>query len=119
MTAQDAAPTNARTDPPPSPRSWKFLTNHGHVLLGVALDPDVLVQDLARTVGITTRATMLILKDLEDAGYVHRERVGRRTHYTVHRHQPFRHPTAADHPVDELIAVFAEARTPPRRTRST
>ena len=95
----------------PSPGSWKFLTNHGHVLLSVALDPDIRVQEMARNVGITTRATMLILKDLEDASYIHRERVGRRTHYTVDRDRRFRHPAAASHQVAELIAIFADDRT--------
>jgi hypothetical protein len=32
--------------------------------------------------------------------------VGRRTHYTVHRHRPFRHPASTGHEVDELIAIF-------------
>jgi len=95
----------------PGPGSWKFLTNHGHVLLAVAIDPDIRVQEVARSVGVTTRATLLILKDLEDAGYIHRERVGRRTHYTVDRGCRFRHPAAASHRVAELIAIFADDRT--------
>ena len=48
--------------------SWTFLTNHGHVLLAVAADPDVRVEDVAERVGITPRATLSILRDLEDAG---------------------------------------------------
>lgn len=89
--------------------NWTFLTNHGHVLLAVARNPDLLVQEIADQVGITKRATLLILKDLEAGGYVERAKRGRRTHYTVRRHRPFRHPAAADHEVDELIAIFASA----------
>lgn len=81
------------------------------MLLAVAIDPDIRVQELARIVGITTRAALLILRDLEGAGYIHRERVGRRTHYTVHRHRPFRHPATAEHTVEELIAVFTDPET--------
>jgi hypothetical protein len=86
--------------------SWTFLTNHGHVLLAVAADPDVRVEEIAAQVGITTRATLGILRDLEDAGYLVRTRRGRRTHYELQPHRPFRHPSTAGHEVDELLAVF-------------
>ena len=62
---------------------WTFLSNHGHVLLAVSQDPDSRVTDLAARVGISTRATLSILDDLERAGYVRRTKEGRRTHYTV------------------------------------
>jgi DNA-binding MarR family transcriptional regulator len=78
------------------------------VLLAVAIDPDIRVRELADKVGVTTRAALLILKDLESAGYVHRDRIGRRTRYTVQHHRPFRHPVAAAHNVEELIAIFTE-----------
>lgn len=91
--------------------SWTFLTNHARVLIAVARDADVRVQDIAATVGITERATLLVLRDLEAEGYVTRERIGRRTHYTLARRQPFRHPADAAHDVDELLAIF----TPTRR----
>lgn len=87
---------------------WTFLTNHAHVLLAVAGSPDARVQDIAATVGITPRATLLILQDLEDAGYIHRTRIGRRNHYTLHHDRPFRHPTTAHHNVDELLTIFAD-----------
>ena len=99
-TVCDAAATRAARP------AWTFLTNHGHVLLAVAGDPDIRVADLAAQVGITTRAALLILHDLEEAGYVRRERVGRRTHYTVERHRPFRHPSIAGHEVGELLTVL-------------
>ncbi len=85
---------------------WTFLTNHGHVLLAVAEDPDMRVADVAALVGVTPRAALSILKDLEKGGYLHRVRVGRRTHYVIEPHQHFRHPAAANHEVDELIALF-------------
>ena len=100
-------PLGPQPAPPPSDgRPWTFLTNHGHVLLAVAMDPDIHVKELAQIVGITTRHALLILRDLEDAGYVHRERIGRANHYTVHSSRPFRHPTAALHQVHELLDIF-------------
>lgn len=105
--------------PPTGSRSWTFLTNHGHVLLAVALDPDIRVTEVAHSVGITARHALLILRDLEDAGYVRRERVGRTTHYTVQRNRPFRHPTAAAHQVSELIAIFTDSQETSARGPST
>jgi DNA-binding Lrp family transcriptional regulator len=90
----------------PGQPTWTFLTNHGHVLLAVASDPDARVEEVAARVRISTRAVLGILRDLEDAGYLTRTRCGRRTHYEVVPHRPFRHPGEADREVDELIAVF-------------
>jgi DNA-binding transcriptional ArsR family regulator len=71
---------------------WTFLTNHAHVLRVLAADPDVRVRDLAALVGVTERAALRILHDLEMSGYVERERVGRRTHYRLQLDQAMRHP---------------------------
>lgn len=88
-------------------RGWTFLTHHGHVLLAVADEPDARVVEIADRVGISQRAALSILKDLEEDGYVERTCVGRRTYYTVQPHRPFRHPADADCQVDALLAVFA------------
>lgn len=85
---------------------WTFLTNHGHVLLAVATGPDRRVGDIAAEAGITTRATLTILNDLENAGYLGRTRIGRRTHYTLDPRRHFRHHLTADHEVGELLAIF-------------
>ncbi|MBP2217342.1 winged helix-turn-helix domain-containing protein [Arthrobacter sp. CAN_C5] len=86
---------------------WTFLTNHGHVLITVASNPDMLVQDIAETVGITPRGTLHILADLEESGYLNRTKSGRRTHYTVKRHQHFRHPSIAHQEIDALLNLLA------------
>ncbi|MGY1706790.1 winged helix-turn-helix domain-containing protein [Geodermatophilus sp. SYSU D00697] len=93
-------------DAPQRP-TWTFLTNHGHVLLAVAADRDARVADIAARVGVTQRAALSILRDLEDGGYLTRSRRGRRTHYELRPHQHFRHPSTAAHEVDELLAIFA------------
>jgi hypothetical protein len=108
-TGSSTGSSSGEAPQPGGPRrpAWTFLTNHGHVLLAVARDPDILVADIAGSVGITARAALLILKDLESAGYLRRERVGRRTRYTVNPHQHFRHPATAAQEVDGLISLFA------------
>ena len=65
-----------------------FLTNHGRTLLCVAHDPDARLRDIAATLGITERRAFAIVNDLAEAGYVIKERVGRRNRYVVQRHLP-------------------------------
>lgn len=88
-------------------RAWTLLTNHGHVLVHVHRHPDARVRDIATAVGITERATLHILRDLEEGGYLRRLPRGRRTHYEVDEGRPFRHPAEADHQVGDLLALFA------------
>jgi DNA-binding Lrp family transcriptional regulator len=85
---------------------WTFLSNHAHVLLCIARDPDVRLRSIAERVGITERATQLIVRDLEEGGYLTRTRVGRRNHYAVHAARPFRHPIESERSVADLIALF-------------
>lgn len=92
--------------PQPEVPRWTFLTHHAQVLLVVAADHTTRVADIATRVGVSERATLTILADLEQAGYLTRERVGRRTHYRVARHRPLRHPEHRGHEIDELIAVL-------------
>lgn len=91
-------------------REWTFLTHHALVLLAVAEEPDARVVDIAARIGLSARAALSILGDLETAGYLARTRVGRRTHYEVHPGRPFRHRAAGGHDVDELIALFTTPR---------
>jgi len=86
--------------------SWTFLTNHAHVLLAIARDPQVRLRDIAARVGITERAAQKTVADLVDAGYLSCARQGRRNEYTVASGRPFRHPLEAGHQVDELLAVL-------------
>ena len=72
----------------------------------VAGDPSIRLRDIADAVGITERATLAIIGDLVDGGYLVRRRVGRRNEYEVVAHQPLRHPLEREHQVDELLDVL-------------
>ena len=85
---------------------WTFLTNHAHVLVWISNNPRSRVRDIAASVGITERAAQSILRDLEQDGYVSKERVGRRNTYTVHPELPLRHPIEAHHAVGEMLRLF-------------
>ncbi len=88
---------------------WTFFTNHAHVLLCIARDPEIRVRDLAVLVGITERAAQRIVADLVAAGYLERSRDGRRNHYRVRADLPLRHPVEQPHRVGEVLAVLADA----------
>jgi DNA-binding MarR family transcriptional regulator len=87
---------------------WTFLTNHAHVLLALARDPQARLRDVAILVGITERAVQAIVADLELDGYLTRIRVGRRNIYQLHRHGRFRHPAEAKHRIGELLDLFTD-----------
>ncbi|MFC4117665.1 MarR family transcriptional regulator [Nonomuraea zeae] len=91
---------------------WTFLTNHARVLLAIAADPMVRVRDIAANIGITERAAQGIVRDLEEAGYLRRSRVGRRNRYQIIPHRPFRHPAEGDMPVQALIDLFTHRDQP-------
>lgn len=88
-----------------SPPEWTFLSNHGHVLVCLALDPEARLRDIAERVGITERAVQVIVRNLEDAGYVRKQRVGRRNVYTVDGALPFRHPLESGVPVGDFLRL--------------
>jgi len=77
-------------------RGWQFVTNHTQVLLCIARDPDVRLRDIADAVGITVGSAQRILGDLVDAGFVERERLGRRNRYVVKRDSPMLRHSAQD-----------------------
>ncbi len=91
---------------PQQPR-WTFLTNHAHVLVCLARDPDVRLRDVAQLVGITERAAQGIVGDLVEAGYVSRTRVGRRNRYSIDEALPLRHALERDHAVGSLMQVVS------------
>ncbi len=89
----------------PEPRgpSLRFLTNHAHVLIALSRNPELRQRDIAHRVGITVGAVHRILHELEDAGYITSERIGRRKRYEIKTETPMRHPLEAEHCVHDLI----------------
>ena len=86
--------------------AFGFLTNHGLVLLCIANDPSVRMRDIADEVQITERATQRIVSDLIEAGYVERERIGRRNRYTVRASLPISLPARRDINLNALLDVL-------------
>ena len=91
---------------------WSFLTNHGRVLLCIAHDPGVRLRDIAATLDITERSAYAIVNDLSDAGYVLKEKDGRRNRYRIDADVPLRHPLEAHCRIGDLLAMVGSG-TPP------
>jgi predicted transcriptional regulator len=88
--------------------SWRFVTNHGHVLQCIDADPTIRLRDIAVKVGITERNAAQIVNDLEQAGYLTKTRNGRRNHYEIHGDRPLRHPQHQHRTVRDLIRFLRE-----------
>jgi len=99
-----------KTRAPITGHQWTFLTNHAHVLLCLAEDPELRVRDIAARVGITERAALRIIGDLADTGYLERVRVGRRNAYRLRLDGPMRHPVESGRPVRALVDSFSAER---------
>jgi DNA-binding MarR family transcriptional regulator len=63
--------------------TWGFFTNHALLLLSLAMDNTATVREIATGLGITERAVVAILNQLEDAAIVFRQRQGRRNSYEI------------------------------------
>jgi hypothetical protein len=86
-------------------RTWGFLTNHALVLLCIARDPGVRLRDIAASVGITERSAFGIVSDLAEAGFIIKEKGGRRNRYRVEADLPV--PESADRrlAIGDLLAL--------------
>jgi hypothetical protein len=94
--------------------SWGFLTNHALVLLCIARDPGARLRDIAGSVGITERSAFGIVSDLAAAGYIVKEKGGRRNRYRVVTYLPV--PESGDRSlaIGDLLALLGgtDAETP-------
>jgi hypothetical protein len=90
-----------------SASSWTFLTNHAQVLLCIAGDPGVRLRDIADRVGITERSAFAIVLDLSEAGYIVKEKAGRRNRYQIQAHLPLPERSNRERTVGEVLALLA------------
>ena len=82
---------------------FTYLSNHTHVLVCLAGDPEMRLRDIADQVDITERAVQRIIVDLEAAGVLQREREGRRNRYFIEKSARLRHPLEAHCTVGGLL----------------
>ena len=93
--------------------NWSFLTNHARVLLCIAHDPGMRLRDIAARLGITERSAYGIVTDLAGAGYIVKQKDGRRNRYQIQAHLPLPDPTSRERTVGEMLALLAGSDTSP------
>ena len=85
---------------------WGFLTNHARVLVCIAHHPDARLRDIAASLGITERRAHGIITDLAEAGYVVKQKDGRRNRYQIEAHLPLPEPGTREPAVGEVLAIL-------------
>ena len=85
---------------------WTFLTNHSHVLIVLHAEPELVLREVATRVGITERAVQRVVQDLEEGGFIRRERVGRQNRYEVLTDVPLRHPIESHRDIGDLLKLI-------------
>jgi hypothetical protein len=88
---------------------WSFLTNHAQVLVCIAHDPEVRLRDIAATVGITERSVYGIVDDLAAAGYVLKDKDGRRNQYQIQAHLPLGEPIGRERTIGEVLDLLVDS----------
>ena len=87
--------------------SWTFLTVHARVLLCVAHDPGMRLRDIAASLDITERSAFGLITELVEAGYVLKEKDGRRNRYRIQAHLPLPEPTVRERTVGDVLGLLA------------
>jgi DNA-binding MarR family transcriptional regulator len=87
---------------------WGFLTNHARALLHIAHDPDTRLRDLAVSLDVTERTAYGIVADLTEAGYVVKQKDGRRNRYRIQEHLPIRDSISRERTIGEVLDLFVD-----------
>lgn len=95
---------------------WSFLTNHARALLFIAQNSEARLRDLAAALDVTERTAFGVVADLTDAGYVVKEKDGRRNRYHIQEHLPLRDSIGRERTIGEVLDLLLEVR-PRRRGR--
>ena len=90
---------------------WSFLTNHARVLVCIARDPGVRLREIADVLGVTERRAFGIVNDLTEAGYVVKDKDGRRNRYRIQTHLPLRVQVGREPTIGEVLGVLVETST--------
>ena len=88
-------------------RKWGFLTNHAVVLIHVFENPRSTLREISQAVGITERAALSILRQLEEEECVTRVKEGRRNRYTVHLTAAMAHRTQGPYTIQQIVAALS------------
>lgn len=86
---------------------WGFLTNHALVLIHVFEHPRSTLREISQAVGITERAVLSILRQMEEEDCVERTKDGRRVRYTVNLAAIMKMQTRLPYNVEQIVRQIA------------
>jgi DNA-binding MarR family transcriptional regulator len=89
---------------------WTFFSNYGHVYFLLAMNKDLIVREIAVKVGITERSVQGIIQELEGAGYISKEKVGRSNRYSVVADTTLRHHLEGNVKTKDLVSLIKKAK---------
>ena len=87
---------------------WSFITQHARALVCIARDPGVRLREIADVLAVSERRAFGIVDDLTEAGYVLKERDGRRNRYRIQEHMPLRVRVGREPTIGELLGVLVD-----------
>jgi hypothetical protein len=99
--------------------TWSFFTNHARVLICISRDPGLRLRDLGAALGITERSAHAIVTDLVEAGYVVKEKDGRRNRYRVEAQLPLPEPVTQERTIGQVLGVLVDADDRPQARNKT
>ena len=79
------------------------------MLLRIAYDPGARLRDIAARTGITGPTAYSIVTDLTEAGYVVKEKDGRRNRYQIQAHLPLPQTGSRERTTGEILALLTGA----------
>jgi MarR family len=99
--------------------TWSFFTNHARVLICIARDPGARLRDLAATLDITERSAHGIVTDLVEAGYVVKDKDGRRNRYRVEAELPLPESISRERTIGDILGLLVGAGANRRPNQTT
>ena len=78
-------------------------------MLYIARDPEVRLRDLAAALDVTERTAYGVVADLTAAGYVVKEKDGRRNRYHIQDHLPLRDSISRERTIGEVLHLLGAA----------
>lgn len=85
---------------------WKFISNHGVVLIYVAKHPQAIAHDIAMAIGVRERTIRRIIADLVADGYLEKKRAGRTNNYKVNLKAPMRRSVMQGVKVKDILKML-------------
>ena len=90
---------------------WTFFSNHTHVLVCIAEDPEIRTRDIAGRVGITERSAARIIQQLRSENILVAAKKGRRNQYFIDLDCQLRHQLEAHCTVGDILSVVIDEST--------